>query len=110
MPRHWQRILAIDPGTREMGFAVLEGGALLYHGVEVFKGIRRRRKTLNEGRSKILRLVRDFRPQIVAVEGTSFVWCPNATIINAFTADIVAVARRQRLSVAHFAPSTVKKV
>ena len=29
-----QRILAIDPGTRELGFAIMEENELIYYGVK----------------------------------------------------------------------------
>jgi RNase H-fold protein (predicted Holliday junction resolvase) len=35
MPKNNPKILAIDPGTREMGVAFLDGEKLIYHGVKV---------------------------------------------------------------------------
>ena len=32
-----QRILAIDPGTRELGFAIMEENDLIYYGVKTLK-------------------------------------------------------------------------
>ena len=37
MSKHNCKILAIDPGTREMGVALLDGGRIIYHGVKVIK-------------------------------------------------------------------------
>ena len=34
------RILAIDPGTREMGFAIMEENELIYYGVKTLKKMR----------------------------------------------------------------------
>ena len=36
MPNN-SRILAIDPGTREMGVALLDSAKLIYHGVKEIK-------------------------------------------------------------------------
>ena len=53
------RILAIDPGTREMGVALLEGDKLVYHGVKAIKRGKSPHETLKEGRRLILRLIAD---------------------------------------------------
>jgi RNase H-fold protein (predicted Holliday junction resolvase) len=37
MPQNKKRILAIDPGTRHMGVALLDGDKLIYHAVKVIK-------------------------------------------------------------------------
>ena len=63
-----QKILAIDPGTREMGIAFLDKGLLVYHGVKTFRRGRSPHETLREGRKTILRLIIDFRPQAFVVE------------------------------------------
>ena len=109
MPRRPQRVLAIDPGTREMGVAVLQGDDLLCHSVEVFTRRASRRKILADGRAKVLRLLEDFRPAVVVIEKTLFPKEGTTTILHVFTATIVAIVNRKRLPVVQFSPSTVKK-
>ena len=53
------KILAIDPGTRAMGVALLEGDKLVYHGVLTIKKGKSPYETLKEGRRLILRLIDD---------------------------------------------------
>lgn len=103
------RILAIDPGTRHMGIAVLEGGSLIRHGVEVFTRRASHRQILAVGRKKILRLLSDFRPDVVVVEKTLLANNPNTEIITKFSKQIVRTVKRKRLPIIQFAPSTVKK-
>lgn len=103
------RILAIDPGTREMGVALLENGNLIYHGV---KGIYNRKSPhviLKQGREIILRLIRDFQPGILVVEKSFFANNRNSALLNVFVDEILAIGRRKRLRVLAYAPSTVKK-
>ncbi|MCG3195716.1 MAG: Crossover junction endodeoxyribonuclease RuvC [bacterium] len=103
------RILAIDPGTREMGVAVLEGDAVVYHGVHVFLHRTSPHAILREGRTTILRMIRDFTPDALVVEKTFFANNRNAALVNVLADEVQALGRRKRLTVLSFAPSTVKK-
>ncbi len=102
-----RRILAIDPGTREMGLAVLEDGDLLYHGVLVLTGKGSPHAKLQEGRQVILRLIRDFRPHVLALEKAFFANNRNAALLNVLVDEINAMGRREGLRVVSLAPSTV---
>ena len=103
------RILAIDPGTREMGVAFLEGGKLIYHGVKVIRKKRSPHESLQAGREIVLRLIKDFRPAILVVEKTFFARNRNTSLLNVFADEIVAIGKRKGLKVKSFAPSTMKK-
>lgn len=103
------RILAIDPGTREMGIAVLQGTDLLYHGVHVFLRRESAQSILAEGKDTLQRLIRDFGPDALAIEKTFFANNRNSALINVLSDEIRTLGKRKRLQVLAFAPSTVKK-
>lgn len=92
-----------------MGIAVLEKGKLLYHGVETLQGKRGPHERLRIARKTVLRLIRDFRPKIVAYEKTFFGRGRNTALLNVLADEIPAIALRKGLKVLGFAPSTVKK-
>jgi crossover junction endodeoxyribonuclease RuvC len=102
------KILAIDPGTREMGIALLEGPSLVYHGVKIIKNRRSAHEILGEGRRIILRLLNDFRPAVLVVEKTFFA-SKRSALLNVFADEIRALGKRKGLKVVSFAPNTVKK-
>jgi crossover junction endodeoxyribonuclease RuvC len=104
-----KRILAIDPGTREMGVAVLENGSLIYHGVETFRKLPSPQDRLRQGRSAVARLIRDFRPTVLVVEKTFIGRNRNATLLNVLGDEIGALGRRHGITVVSLAPNTVKK-
>ncbi len=104
-----QKILAIDPGTREMGIAFLDKEKLIYHGVKTFRRGRSPHETLREGRKTILRLIRDFNPQVFVVEKSFFAKNRNASLLNVFIDEMMSIARRNGLKVLSFAPCTLKK-
>lgn len=103
------RILAIDPGTREMGIALVDRGELVCHGVKSIPRCGSPHDTLARGRKIVLRVVKDFRPWVLAVEKTFFARNRSAALPNVFGDEIRAVGRRQGLRVLPFGPSTIKK-
>lgn len=110
MPKNKSRILAIDPGTREMGVAFLDGGKLIYHGIKVIRCGKSPHERLREGRKAVLRLIRDFKPRVLVYEKAFFAQNRNAAILNVLADEIKAIGRRKGLKVMSYAPSTVKKL
>jgi len=103
------RILAIDPGTCEMGVAVLENGNLVYHGVETFRKLRTPEEQLRQGRAAVARLIRDFRPTVLVVEKTFVSKSRNAALLNVLGDEIGALGRHHGITVVSLAPNTAKK-
>lgn len=109
MPKNNSKILALDPGTREIGVAFLDKRKLIYHGVKVIRNRKSPHEKLREGRKIVLRLIKDFRPQVLALEKAFFAKNRNAALLNVFVDDIKALGRRRGVKVISYAPSTVKK-
>ena len=121
MSNHNTKILAIDPGTKEMGIALLErfgvsgssdyknGGKLVYHGVKVISIEKSPNEKLKEGREIILRLIKDYKPNILAVERSFFINNKTASLLHVFINEIKAIGKRKGLKVISYAPSTVRK-
>ena len=103
------KILAIDPGTKEMGIAFLQGIDLVYHGVKSMRLRQSPHEVLREWRAYVLKLLRDFAPDGLVTEKTFFANNKNAALLNVFTDEIKAIGRREGGHVQSFAPSTVKK-
>jgi len=92
-----------------MGVAVLEGKELVYHGVETIRNRRPPHQRLRECRRRVIRLVNDFRPNLLVIEKPFFANNRNVALLNVLVDEIRSLARRQRLPVLSFAPSAVKK-
>src|SRR5438128_2576814 len=82
--KHERTILAIDPGTRYMGVAVLEGHRLIYHGVKTMLNRTSPEQILREGKKAVDRLIRDFTPDLFAIERTFFAKNRRAALLNIF--------------------------
>lgn len=110
MPRHPPRILAVDPGTRQMGIAVLDGRDLIYYGVKSFKKKRPADELLRATRQTLLRLVQDYHPNILAYEKTFYVQSKNSALLQVQEAEIKRVGRAEGLRVVGYAPARVRKL
>ncbi|MEX1138909.1 MAG: crossover junction endodeoxyribonuclease RuvC [Bacteroidota bacterium] len=104
------RILGIDPGTRNIGFALFDGGDLVHYGVKTIQAKNSPHETLKAGRRIILRLISDFSPDSLVVEKTFFAKSRNAALLNVFGDEIKALGKRRGLQVQSFAANTVRKI
>ena len=93
------RILAIDPGTREMGFADLQGCALIDHGLKVIKRGGSPQETLHCGMVIDAGLIEDFRPEVLMIEQTFVGRNRNAAPLKVFADEIKALTKCSRLEV-----------
>lgn len=104
-----QNILAIDPGTRYIGFALLDKGELVHYGVKTISKMKSSNETLMRGRKIILRLINDFQPQVLVVEKTFFGNNKDSILLNTFVKQIQTIGKKKRLEVVSIATNTVRK-
>jgi len=109
MSKRNTKILAIDPGTKEIGVAFMEGEKLVYHGVKVIPSEKSPNEKLKEGREIILRLIKDYKPDILVVERSFFANNRTASLLHVFINEIRAIGKRKGIKVVSYATSTVRK-
>ena len=105
-----KRILGIDPGTRYIGFAFLDNDELVHHGVKTIRNKKSPGEKSREGRRSVLRLINDFRPDVLVVEKTFFANNRNSVLLNVFTDEIRALGKRKGLNVRSLAANSVRKL
>jgi len=108
MTKH-KKILAIDPGTREIGVAFLEGEKLIYHGVKTIPNNKSPNEKLKECRDIITRLISDFKPDILVVERSFFANNKTASLLHVFINEIGVIGNKKGVKVMTYATSTVRK-
>lgn len=102
-------ILAVDPGTRELGVALLSGQSLIYYGVKTIRQRQSPQSILGEIARVISRLIADYEPTVLAIEKT-FLIQKSAALLNVAAAEIKAVARQAGLPIYEYTPSEVRKL
>lgn len=102
------RILAIDPGTRELGVAILEGKDLLFYGVKTVQKRTTPQEVLREITRIIKQLINYYAPSILAIEKV-FLTQKNASLLIVATDQIKAVGIKEELAVYEYAPKVIRK-
>jgi Holliday junction resolvasome RuvABC endonuclease subunit len=103
-----ERILAIDPGTRRIGVAVLEGKELLYYGVKTIRRPKTPREILEEGAILIKNVTTIYQPHILAIEKMSLIQ-KSETLLVVVAEEIKATAKKEGLSIYEYIPAMVRK-
>ncbi len=101
-------ILAIDPGTRELGVAVLRGGELLFYGVKTVTNRKNPQRVLETISGYIRNLLKKYRPTYLAIE-KMFVTQKNSALLVVAAEQVKATAKEANLPIYEYAPSTVRK-
>lgn len=103
------RILGVDPGTRELGWAVLEGEELLAFGVRTIPYGLPVHDLLREGEAVVDQLLATFEPQILVIEHTFWVRMRRAAILRILVSELKRRAQARGIRVLGYAPTAVKK-
>lgn len=62
------RVMAVDPGMRYLGIAILEGDELIWYGVKTFPGLRRLPDVRAEVKEYLATLLHQYQPNVLAIE------------------------------------------
>jgi crossover junction endodeoxyribonuclease RuvC len=101
-------ILALDPGLRDLGYAVLAGPKLVASGVRPLRLLPRAER-LREARRLVRSWVTAFHPQVVVLEATYGHPVPGFAALDRLAGAVRKIARMKRLVVASYPPQTVRK-
>ena len=101
-------LLAIDPGTRELGFAVMRNQELLYYGVKTIVNRKKPSNVLQVAGEFVMKMIEKYQPSVLAIE-EMFVTQKNSALLNIIAAEIKVLAKEQNLEVREYAPTSVRK-
>ena len=100
--------LALDPGLRDLGFAVLSGQRLLASGVRPLRLLPKARRH-EEARRLVYGWIRAYRPDTLVIEATHGHSVSGFSALDRLARSARRVAVRHRVAVASYAPQTVRK-
>jgi Holliday junction resolvasome RuvABC endonuclease subunit len=103
-------ILGIDPGTKEMGLAVLRGRELLYFGVQRLRNGERPYDVLGQARRAVLNAIEKYQPQIVALEQPFNLPTKRAHLLNVIDEELRNRSQELGLEVVELSPMSVRAV
>lgn len=108
MNRRSQTILALDPGLRDLGYAVLAGSDLITSGVLPLRFLPKNHR-LGHARKAIRFWIRGYRPRTLVLEGIPRRPLDAIGGLPALGRALSRLARRHRLKVASYSARTVRK-
>ena len=103
-------ILGIDPGTKEMGIAVLRGRQLLAYGVHTLRNGERPYDLIGQARRIVLGYIAEHAPQVVAIEAPLMLPTKRAAILSVIAQELHGRAKELNLEVVEITPQEVRQV
>ena len=102
-------ILGIDPGTKEMGLAVLHGPELRYFGVHTLRNGARPYDVIGQARRIVLAVIEKHQPQVVAIEEPFDLPTKRAHLLNVIDDELRGRAEELGLEVVALSPATIRE-
>ncbi len=108
MPHRDHPILALDPGLRDLGYAVLDGRRLVAAGVIGLRALPKDRRA-SEARARVLHLLRIHRPRVLVIEKTYHHPVPWLDGLHRLTLSLRRAVRQRRVAFATYSPQSVRQ-
>lgn len=102
-------ILGIDPGTKEMGLAVLRGPELRYYGVHTLRNGTRPYDVIGQARRIVLATIAKYQPQVVAIEEPFNLPTKRAHLLNVINDELRGRAEELGLEVVSLSPTAIRE-
>lgn len=105
---HSYTILAVDPGLRDLGFAVLKGKRLVTSGVLPLRSVAKRNR-LGRTREALLTWIRAYRPRTLVLENVPRRPLDRIAGLPALGRQLRRVAAQRKLRLADYSARTVRR-
>lgn len=103
------RILAIDPGFRRIGYALLDGRYLIDFGVRLIEPKRTLKDAFLHFERTTDRIIADRKPSVIAIEETVFSQIRNNIRLAIAVQVIRRLARTRHIRIVAYNPRTIRK-
>lgn len=107
-PMNHPTILGIDPGTREMGIAVIQGPRLLWYGVHTLRNGTRPHDVIGQAKRFVLADIARYAPSILAVEKPYAIATKRAAVLSVIEQEVIARATELQLRVVELSPEEIR--
>lgn len=103
-------ILALDPGTKEMRIAVLDGYVLEDYMVKTFRNGRKPHELLGQAKETMVKLLEKYEPDVVVIEKPFFAKTKRSALLTFLVDELRIHARAGKTSLKEFEPWKVRKL
>ncbi len=102
-------ILGIDPGTKEMGIAIIQGQTLISFGVHTLRTGHRPHDLVGQARRIVLAAIEEHGPDVVAIEKPLMLPTKRAAILSVIAQELRGRAEDLGLDVWELSPEAVRQ-
>lgn len=102
-------ILGIDPGTKEMGLAIIRDRELISFGVHTLRNGHRPHDVVGQARRIVLAAIEEYGPQVVAIEKPYMLPTKRAAILSVIEQELRARAEDLGLRVVELTPEQIRQ-
>jgi Holliday junction resolvasome RuvABC endonuclease subunit len=102
-------ILGIDPGTKEMGIAIIRGTTLVSFGVHTLRNGHRPHDLVGQARRIVLAAIEEYGPQVVAIEKPYALPTRRAAILSVIEQEVRGRAEDLGLLVTELTPEAIRQ-
>ena len=102
-------VLGIDPGTKEMGIAIVRGTHLISFGVHTLRNGHRPHDLVGQARRIVLAAIAEHGPDLVAIEKPLMLPTRRAAILSVICQELQGRAEDLGLRVVQLAPESVRQ-
>jgi Holliday junction resolvasome RuvABC endonuclease subunit len=106
---HQKTILGIDPGTKEMGLAIIRDRELVSFGVHTLRNGHRPHDVVGQARRIVLAAIEEYGPQVVAIEKPYMLPTRRAAILSVIDQELRGRAEDLGLEVVDLSPEAVRQ-
>jgi len=103
------RILAIDPGAREMGIVILDGSQLVHYGVKSLKKFRPEVQLKRKVKEILKRAIVEYEVKTLVVEAGWFSQIASP-LFRAVIESTQEIVQEMKLNLASYAPQTIRRL
>jgi RNase H-fold protein (predicted Holliday junction resolvase) len=103
-------IMGVDPGTREMGIAILRGQSLLAFGVHTLRNGDRPHDVIAQARKILLSYIAEYSPGLVGIEKPLLRPTKRAALVSVIAEELRARSRELGLRVVEVSPRDARGI
>lgn len=103
-------LLCLDPGTKDMGVALLEGHDLLDYRVKTFRNGRKPHDLLGQARAAMVQLLAEMRPDVVVIEKPFFAQTRRSALLTFLVQELRGRVLRKQVRLQEYEPRQVKEI
>jgi Holliday junction resolvasome RuvABC endonuclease subunit len=110
MSRRSRTVLCLDPGTKEMGIALLDGPELADYRVKTFRNERSPHELLAQGKRTMVELLKEANPAVVLIERPFFAKTRRSALLTFLVQELRNRVQAGEVALREYGPRRIREI